>query len=99
MWVSAPSTQQPLPGPQLLEQALVIEEQLRRAAYLNLSQEPAHPAMALHARFAEAECLAESHQHPRAAAPVGVFSRGTTRISGTQDARPSAASPIRCPSC
>lgn len=48
---------------QLLEQALVIEEQLRRAAYLNLSQEPAHPAMALHARFAEAECLAESHQH------------------------------------
>lgn len=49
--------------PQLLEQALVIEEQLRRAAYLNLSQEPAHPAMALHARFAEAECLAESHQH------------------------------------
>ncbi|XP_023385662.1 chromodomain-helicase-DNA-binding protein 3 isoform X1 [Pteropus vampyrus] len=47
----------------LLEQALVIEEQLRRAAYLNLSQEPAHPAMALHARFAEAECLAESHQH------------------------------------
>ena len=63
MWVSAPSTQQPLPGPQLLEQALVIEEQLRRAAYLNLSQEPAHPAMALHARFAEAECLAESHQH------------------------------------
>ena len=62
VWVSAPSTQ-PLPGPQLLEQALVIEEQLRRAAYLNLSQEPAHPAMALHARFAEAECLAESHQH------------------------------------
>lgn len=51
------------PHPQLLEQALVIEEQLRRAAYLNLSQEPAHPAMALHARFAEAECLAESHQH------------------------------------
>ena len=31
----------------------MIEEQLRRAAYLNLSQEPAHPAMALH----------ESHQH------------------------------------
>lgn len=53
----------PSPCPQLLEQALVIEEQLRRAAYLNLSQEPAHPAMALHARFAEAECLAESHQH------------------------------------
>ncbi|XP_043222807.1 chromodomain-helicase-DNA-binding protein Mi-2 homolog isoform X1 [Amphibalanus amphitrite] len=47
----------------LLEQALVIEEQLRRAAYLNLSQEASHPAMALNARFAEVECLAESHQH------------------------------------
>ncbi|RWS31027.1 chromodomain-helicase-DNA-binding protein Mi-2-like isoform X5 [Leptotrombidium deliense] len=47
----------------LLEQALVIEEQLRRAAYLNLTQEPTHPAMQLNARFAELECLAESHQH------------------------------------
>ncbi|XP_060558085.1 chromodomain-helicase-DNA-binding protein 5-like [Ruditapes philippinarum] len=47
----------------LLEQALVIEEQLRRAAYLNLTQDPAHPAMALNTRFAELECLAESHQH------------------------------------
>lgn len=47
----------------LLEQALVIEEQLRRAAYLNLSQDPSHPAMSLNSRFAEVECLAESHQH------------------------------------
>uniref|UniRef100_A0A3Q3L0E4 Chromodomain helicase DNA binding protein 5 n=1 Tax=Mastacembelus armatus TaxID=205130 RepID=A0A3Q3L0E4_9TELE len=47
----------------LLEQALVIEEQLRRAAYLNMTQDPSHPAMALNARFAEVECLAESHQH------------------------------------
>uniref|UniRef100_A0AAG5DJ58 CHD subfamily II SANT-like domain-containing protein n=1 Tax=Anopheles atroparvus TaxID=41427 RepID=A0AAG5DJ58_ANOAO len=47
----------------LLEQSLVIEEQLRRAALLNLAQDPAHPAMALNARFAEVECLAESHQH------------------------------------
>lgn len=47
----------------LLEQALVIEEQLRRAAYLNLTQDPTHPAMALNARFAELECLAESHSH------------------------------------
>lgn len=47
----------------LLEQALVIEEQLRRAAYLNLTQDTTHPAMALNARFAEVECLAESHQH------------------------------------
>lgn len=36
---------------QLLEQALVIEEQLRRAAYLNLTQDPNHPAMALNARY------------------------------------------------
>ena len=36
---------------QLLEQALVIEEQLRRAAYLNLTQDHAHPAMALNARY------------------------------------------------
>lgn len=47
----------------LLEQSLVIEEQLRRAAFLNLAQDPNHPAMSLNARFAEVECLAESHQH------------------------------------
>ncbi|XP_075461078.1 chromodomain-helicase-DNA-binding protein 5 isoform X3 [Ascaphus truei] len=47
----------------LLEQALVIEEQLRRAAYLNMSQDSNHPAMSLNARLAEVECLAESHQH------------------------------------
>ncbi|CAB1351653.1 unnamed protein product [Coregonus sp. 'balchen'] len=41
----------------LLEQALVIEEQLRRAAYLNMTQDPVHPAMALNARFAEVELL------------------------------------------
>uniref|UniRef100_A0A2K5J9S6 Uncharacterized protein n=1 Tax=Colobus angolensis palliatus TaxID=336983 RepID=A0A2K5J9S6_COLAP len=49
--------------PKLLEQALVIEEQLRRAAYLNMSEDPSHPSMALNTRFAEVECLAESHQH------------------------------------
>merc|ERR1719334_1401866 len=47
----------------LLEQALVIEEQLRRAAFLNLTQDTNHPAMALNTRFTEVECLAESHQH------------------------------------
>uniref|UniRef100_A0A915K090 CHD C-terminal 2 domain-containing protein n=1 Tax=Romanomermis culicivorax TaxID=13658 RepID=A0A915K090_ROMCU len=53
----------------LLEQALVIEEQLRRAAYLNLQQEPPTPnsnnnsVLALNSRFSEVECLAESHQH------------------------------------
>lgn len=51
------------PSSQLLEQALVIEEQLRRAAYLNMSEDPSHPSMALNTRFSEVECLAESHQH------------------------------------
>ncbi|CAB1454115.1 unnamed protein product [Pleuronectes platessa] len=46
-----------------VEQALVIEEQLRRAAYLNMSEDPSHPSMALNTRFSEVECLAESHQH------------------------------------
>ena len=41
----------------LLEQALVIEEQLRRAAYLNLTQDTAHPAMALNTRFTEVSPL------------------------------------------
>uniref|UniRef100_A0A4W6EI07 Chromodomain helicase DNA binding protein 5 n=1 Tax=Lates calcarifer TaxID=8187 RepID=A0A4W6EI07_LATCA len=40
-----------------------FKEQLRRAAYLNMTQDPSHPAMALNTRFAEVECLAESHQH------------------------------------
>ena len=35
----------------LLEQALVIEEQLRRAAYLNLNQDSNYPAMTLNARW------------------------------------------------
>lgn len=49
----------------LLEQALVIEEQLRRAAYLNLTQESAAQPqlMSLNQRFNELETLAESHQH------------------------------------
>ena len=54
---------EPPTPPQLLEQALVIEEQLRRAAYLNMSEDPSHPSMALNTRFSEVECLAESHQH------------------------------------
>ncbi|VDN35868.1 unnamed protein product [Gongylonema pulchrum] len=47
----------------LLEQALVIEEQLRRAAYLNLSQTNADGTQQLNERFADIESLAESHQH------------------------------------
>lgn len=58
---------------QLLEQALVIEEQLRRAAYLNLTQDPNHPAMSLNARFAEVECLAESHQHLSKESLAGLY--------------------------
>uniref|UniRef100_A0A5S6QHK0 Chromodomain-helicase-DNA-binding protein 3 n=1 Tax=Trichuris muris TaxID=70415 RepID=A0A5S6QHK0_TRIMR len=47
----------------LLEQALIIEEQLRRAAFLNLQQDVISPVMTLNMRFSEVECLAESHQH------------------------------------
>jgi len=47
----------------LLEQALVIEEQLRRAAFLGLAMEQSNPALTLSQRFSEAECLAECHQH------------------------------------
>lgn len=46
----------------LLEQALVIEEQLRRAAYLNLTQDINHPVMALNTRFAELDSYVESHK-------------------------------------
>jgi len=47
----------------LLEQALVIEEQLRRAAFLGLAMEQNNPALTLSQRFSEVECLAECHQH------------------------------------
>uniref|UniRef100_A0A667ZJS6 Chromodomain helicase DNA binding protein 3 n=1 Tax=Myripristis murdjan TaxID=586833 RepID=A0A667ZJS6_9TELE len=74
----------------LLEQALVIEEQLRRAAYLNMTQDPSHPAMALNARFAEVECLAESHQHLSKESLAGnkpanaVLHKGEGRVEGGQ---------------
>jgi len=47
----------------LLEQALIVEEQLKRATLMGVQQENSHPAMALQSRFSELECLAESHQH------------------------------------
>ncbi|RNA44096.1 CHDCT2 domain [Brachionus plicatilis] len=61
----------------LLEQALVVEEQLRRATYLgiNLNQQPQHnmivdpingqssSLMSLNAKYNELESLAESHYH------------------------------------
>jgi len=47
----------------LLEQALIVEEQLKRATLMEVKQENDHSAMVLQSRFAELECLAESHQH------------------------------------
>jgi len=47
----------------LLEQALIVEEQLKRATLMGVQQDNNHPAMSLQSRFAELECLAESHQH------------------------------------
>lgn len=55
----------------LLEQALVIEEQLRRAAYLNLTQEVNHPVMTLNARMSEIEYIAESHKDVISKLPKG----------------------------
>ena len=46
----------------LLEQGLVIEEQLRRAAYLNLTQDSTHPAANLSSKFNEIESIVESNQ-------------------------------------
>ncbi|VEL39237.1 unnamed protein product [Protopolystoma xenopodis] len=46
----------------LLEQALVIEEQLRRAAHLNLACDPTDNIQNLNRRFIELECLANSQQ-------------------------------------
>lgn len=47
----------------LLEQALVIEEQLRRAAYLNTPADASNPQVySLSQRFAELETIAESQQ-------------------------------------
>ena len=57
----------------LLEQALVIEEQLRRAAFLNLTMMDSNTnnsingaagsILALNNKFAELDCLADSHSH------------------------------------
>ena len=47
----------------LLEQALVIEEQLRRAAFLNLTQDAAHPAMALNSRYVGLQVIMVLHDH------------------------------------
>uniref|UniRef100_A0A914C339 Uncharacterized protein n=1 Tax=Acrobeloides nanus TaxID=290746 RepID=A0A914C339_9BILA len=45
----------------LLEQALVIEEQLRRAAYINIQPTSDEGTEQLNQRFADLECIAESH--------------------------------------
>lgn len=47
----------------LLEQALTIEEQLRRAAQLNLAYSPNDQVQNLNRRFTELECLATSQQN------------------------------------
>ncbi|BHF73229.1 choline dehydrogenase 5 [Sparganum proliferum] len=47
----------------LLEQALIIEEQLRRAAHLNIVCDPSDSVQNLNRRFNELECLAGAQQH------------------------------------
>ncbi|KAL3318138.1 choline dehydrogenase 3 [Cichlidogyrus casuarinus] len=46
----------------LLEQALVIEEQLRRASHMNICSDQGDQVQNLNRRFVELECLANSHQ-------------------------------------
>ena len=52
----------PLPSPpQLLEQALAVEEQLHRASNAGLVQDPNHSVMQLHSRYTDLDCLADGH--------------------------------------
>ncbi|CAH8474380.1 unnamed protein product [Schistosoma margrebowiei] len=47
----------------LLEQALIIEEQLRRAALLNIAADQSEHIQSLNRRFTELECLATGQLH------------------------------------
>lgn len=95
-WRRGPGQHSVTPAFQLLEQALVIEEQLRRAAYLNMTQDPNHPAMALNARLAEVECLAESHQHLSKESLAGNKPANAVLHKGES---PRSLNPARLPSC
>lgn len=55
----------------LLEQALVIEDQLRRAAHLNIGCDPNDSVQNLNRRFNELECLAGGQQQVFAEALAG----------------------------
>ncbi len=55
----------------LLEQALIIEEQLRRAAHLNIVCDPNDSLQNLNRRFNELECLASAQQSVFADALTG----------------------------
>lgn len=46
----------------LLEQALVVEEQIRRATYLQLTQDPSGPLMQMYRTFNHMQAVAENHQ-------------------------------------
>ena len=50
-----------LSTPQLLEQALAVEEQLHRASNAGLVQDPNHSVMQLHSRYTDLDCLADGH--------------------------------------
>ncbi|OAF70184.1 hypothetical protein A3Q56_02080 [Intoshia linei] len=47
----------------LIEQALIVEEQLRRAAFLKYNEDPHHAAYDLSNKFAKLEALADSNQY------------------------------------
>lgn len=55
----------------LIEQALIIEEQLRRAAHQNIVCDPKDSVQNLNRRFNELECLAAAQQQVFAEALAG----------------------------
>ena len=46
----------------LLEQALIVEEQIRRAAYLQLTQDPSGPLMQMSRTYNQIQSVAQTHQ-------------------------------------
>lgn len=75
---------------QLLEQAMVIEEQLRRAAYLNIGNQgtASDGSNQLAQRFAEIENLADSHSNIAKEVAGGNKNAAAVLHKGQLDYRP-----------
>lgn len=64
----------------LLEQALAIEEQLKRAQQLKLAPEQNSPVLSLNTKFNEMECIAEANQHLVKEQASGAHSKQATVV-------------------